>query len=197
MSENIKERIIFSAINLFADKGFHETKVDEIAKKSQVAKGTIYLYFKNKEDILKKSLEYILQKAIENYYIDNNKSFCENLKEILERNSNFALDNINFYKVMLSSVYKVNKSEEYKKRSQDFNQIVSKVKILLEKGLEEGIVRKDIDIDNLSILLTNLILSSMMNIVVMIVFGNDSYRNKVEDFIEDVYKFALSSVKGG
>ncbi len=44
--------IALSAINLFCEKGIQQTSIDEIAKSAGVAKGTIYLYFKNKEEIV-------------------------------------------------------------------------------------------------------------------------------------------------
>jgi TetR/AcrR family fatty acid metabolism transcriptional regulator len=47
-----RRRIIDAAVSVFAERGFYNAKVSEIAKAAQVADGTIYLYFKNKEDIL-------------------------------------------------------------------------------------------------------------------------------------------------
>ncbi|MFO0694819.1 MAG: TetR/AcrR family transcriptional regulator [Polyangiales bacterium] len=47
-----RERILRSAIRVFARKGFYATRVSEIAKSAGVADGTIYLYFKNKDDVL-------------------------------------------------------------------------------------------------------------------------------------------------
>ncbi len=41
-----------AAIPLFASKGIVQTSIDEIAKNAGVAKGTVYLYFKNKEEII-------------------------------------------------------------------------------------------------------------------------------------------------
>jgi TetR/AcrR family fatty acid metabolism transcriptional regulator len=41
-----------AAIEVFAKKGFRSARVTDIAKRAGVADGTIYLYFKNKEDIL-------------------------------------------------------------------------------------------------------------------------------------------------
>jgi len=46
------ERIIRAAIKVFAKNGFHNSKISQIAKEASVADGTIYLYFKNKDDIL-------------------------------------------------------------------------------------------------------------------------------------------------
>lgn len=45
-------RILKAAVKVFAKKGFHETKVAEIARAAGVADGTIYLYFKGKDDLL-------------------------------------------------------------------------------------------------------------------------------------------------
>jgi TetR/AcrR family fatty acid metabolism transcriptional regulator len=46
------ERILEAALEVFAAKGFHEAKVTEIARTAGIADGTIYLYFKNKDDLL-------------------------------------------------------------------------------------------------------------------------------------------------
>ena len=47
-----RERILDSAAKIFAEKGFYHAKISEIARDAGVADGTIYLYFKNKDDIL-------------------------------------------------------------------------------------------------------------------------------------------------
>lgn len=49
---NKKERILDAAVVEIAHRGFHATTVARIAKRAGVADGTIYLYFKNKEEIL-------------------------------------------------------------------------------------------------------------------------------------------------
>ncbi len=47
-----RERILRAAVKVFARKGFFASRVSEIAKAAGVADGTIYLYFKNKDDVL-------------------------------------------------------------------------------------------------------------------------------------------------
>ncbi len=47
-----RQRILKAAIKVFAKNGFYATRVSEIAKAAGVADGTIYLYFKNKDDVL-------------------------------------------------------------------------------------------------------------------------------------------------
>jgi AcrR family transcriptional regulator len=50
-----------AALEIFARKGFENTTVQEIADKANISKGTIYLYFKTKEDILDAASQEILQ----------------------------------------------------------------------------------------------------------------------------------------
>lgn len=61
MSENKKEQIRRAAITVIAREGFHAATTDKIAAEAGVAVGTIYNYFRNKDDIL----EYIFQTEYE------------------------------------------------------------------------------------------------------------------------------------
>ncbi len=47
-----RERILDAAERVFAERGFYAAKVADIARAAGVADGTIYLYFKNKDDLL-------------------------------------------------------------------------------------------------------------------------------------------------
>ncbi|MCR4433050.1 MAG: TetR/AcrR family transcriptional regulator [Caldiserica bacterium] len=55
-----KERIIQTAIGVFSEKGFHETRMEEIAERASVAKGTIYLYFRTKKELFSSLFSYTL-----------------------------------------------------------------------------------------------------------------------------------------
>ncbi len=48
-----REKIVAAAMELFAKKGFDRTTVDEIVARAGVAKGTFYLYFKSKDDLIR------------------------------------------------------------------------------------------------------------------------------------------------
>ncbi len=50
-SKDKRERIIDAAIKLFTRLGYHQTKLDEVARQAEIAKGTLYLYFRSKEDL--------------------------------------------------------------------------------------------------------------------------------------------------
>ncbi len=48
-SEDTRERILDAALNIFASKGYHDTRMDEIVEASDTSKGSIYFHFPNKE----------------------------------------------------------------------------------------------------------------------------------------------------
>lgn len=80
-----RERILRAAIKVFARKGFYATRVSEIAKAAGVADGTIYLYFKNKDDVLVCIFEDRITKLLEvlRREIVESKSFEERVRRIV------------------------------------------------------------------------------------------------------------------
>ena len=88
-----RNRILQAAIEVFSRKGFFNSKVSEIARASGVADGTIYLYFKNKDDLLislfeEKMVEVVVdvRKKIEagETALDKMRIFIENHMGLLE-----------------------------------------------------------------------------------------------------------------
>ncbi len=47
------DEILAAALEVFSDRGFAATKLEDVARKAGVTKGTIYLYFENKEALFK------------------------------------------------------------------------------------------------------------------------------------------------
>ncbi len=99
-----KRDILEVATELFSEKGYHEVKVDEIAEKVGLSKGTIYLYYKNKETlfysiIIEKtnSLEVQLESAIQ-----SQDSFLQALKNFVHTFLMFFRENESFFKIIHS-----------------------------------------------------------------------------------------------
>lgn len=140
-----KNDILSAAKSLFKEKGFHNTKMDEIAANAGVGKGTLYEYYKNKQDIfdeaciakiinIKEKIENISnknitfkQKLIEIFYNKKNSMECEDvtIDGILSYKNNIS-DNV--VKAMMNNI-----SEIYK--------ILEKI---IDQGKSEGVVTKDI-----------------------------------------------------
>lgn len=59
--------ILDAALDIFSQKGFQDTKIIEISRKADVADGTIYLYFKNKDDLFMAAFESFMQKKMKQF----------------------------------------------------------------------------------------------------------------------------------
>ncbi len=58
------EAILRAAIKVFAGSGYFNSKVADVAKEAGVADGTVYLYFKNKDDILVSIFNHYMEEAL-------------------------------------------------------------------------------------------------------------------------------------
>lgn len=67
-----RRRILKAATELFIQHGYRKTSVDEVARESGVAKGTVYLYFKTKADLLAQAI------------VEEKKRFIIRIKPVLE-----------------------------------------------------------------------------------------------------------------
>jgi AcrR family transcriptional regulator len=56
-----KRALALAAIDLFAEQGFAKTSVESIAKSADVGKGTVYLYFDSKEEIIIEIWDYVCE----------------------------------------------------------------------------------------------------------------------------------------
>jgi len=64
----LREKIIKSALKIFSKRGYFKTTVEDIARSCGVAKGTVYLYFSDKESIYIATIEKHLQYAHDMLY---------------------------------------------------------------------------------------------------------------------------------
>lgn len=85
-----KQRMIEESIKMFAEKGYHNTSIQEIADKSEVSKGAFYLHFHSKDELLveiyKYYSDYILKKLenVQSKTADPLQHFTEQIAIFLE-----------------------------------------------------------------------------------------------------------------
>ncbi len=64
-----KQTLLASAYKLFMEKGVQKTSIDEIVRHSNVAKGTFYLYFKDKVDLMQQLCTQLSKKVLLDAYV--------------------------------------------------------------------------------------------------------------------------------
>lgn len=93
--ENKKDRIIEAAIQILSRKGYHNTKMEEIAAVAGIGKGTIYEYFPSKLQLLQKILErsFYLYDHSTKADTSNSLSAEQKIRRLIEAHLRFCQEN--------------------------------------------------------------------------------------------------------
>jgi AcrR family transcriptional regulator len=152
----VKERIIRAAMESFAQTGYDKTKMDDIAKRLDLSKGTLYLYFKSKEDLFLG----ICERSMEEGKDDDSKLFVR--KENAATDAEQIYDNIRRRergndKIMLEMVVESTRNPRLRKAIHDYRtKLHDHVLQELKKKADEGFIGKDVDVNGLAIALVAL-----------------------------------------
>jgi TetR/AcrR family transcriptional regulator, repressor for uid operon len=146
----IRKKIIQAAIECFSIAGFDRTRMDDIAERAELSKGTLYLYFRNKEDLF--------------YAICQNSitELNDQMSKLFKRKEDFGSDAEKFYinfrrnsrkgdRVFMETVAESSRNPRlcralFEHRIKIF-QLVSKY---LSQQVEKGYLRSNIEVDAIS-----------------------------------------------
>ncbi|MFA5859437.1 MAG: TetR/AcrR family transcriptional regulator [Elusimicrobiota bacterium] len=84
MMKDTKQKIIFTAIKIFASKGLHGTRMEEIAKHAKVNKAMVYYYFASKDKLFREAVLQILMKIFEGILVELAEYEHQNTNEIMK-----------------------------------------------------------------------------------------------------------------
>lgn len=152
----LKEKIIQAAIESFSQTGFDRTKMEDIAKRLGLSKGTIYLYFKSKEDLFLAICEHNIQRS------DREDAGLFVRKENVASDAEQIYDNIRRReqgndRVMLEMVAESARNPKLRKSMYELHaRIQDHVMKQVRNKIEEGFIKKDVDAASLAIALVAL-----------------------------------------
>jgi len=142
-----RDRILRAAVEIFSRKGFFNSKVSEIARAASVADGTIYLYFRNKDDLLISLFEEKMGEVVADVRrriadggnsLEKLKIFIENHMDLLEREAGL----VEVLQVELRQSTKFLKDYTPVK----FFEYLEVISDILEEGKREGVLRPDLNV---------------------------------------------------
>ena len=139
-----RQTIIQAAIEVFGKKSFRDSNISEIARRANVAEGTIYQYFRNKEDLFF------------SIPIEKTKEFCADLELHLQgmvgpfnKIRKFIWYYLYFFKAnpeygrILMLEMRVSRTFVKTKTYSFLRRSTSKILEIIKEGQEEGIIRRD------------------------------------------------------
>jgi AcrR family transcriptional regulator len=143
----VKEKIVQAAITTFSKYGYDKTRMDDIAKSANLGKGTLYLYFKSKEELF--------------YAISENsiKELKEQLSKLFSKKEDLVHDAEKFYDQYRNLIHNSEKisfemvaesSHNPKLRKALYEQKMKVYDIVIDylrRQIEKGFFRKDMDVN--------------------------------------------------
>ncbi|MET3697333.1 TetR family transcriptional regulator [Bacillus oleivorans] len=141
------KQIIDAAVVVIAENGYHQAQVSKIAKQAGVADGTIYLYFKNKEDILISLFQEKMGSFIERLdaLISDEETAAAKLKVLIE-NHFLMLSQDPHLAIVTQLELRQSNKELRKKINEVLKGYLQLVDRILSQGVETGEFIKNLDI---------------------------------------------------
>ena len=101
-----KKKVLLAGLKLFSKKGFHATTTAEIAHEAGVSEGTIYKYFKSKDDLLANLLSPMLTEIKDNFFLqlDDYQDLKKLISFLVEDRMQFWLINFDFLKLFIQEL---------------------------------------------------------------------------------------------
>ena len=184
------KQIIDAAIIVIAENGYHQSQVSKIAKQAGVADGTIYLYFKNKEDILISVFE------------EKMDMFSENLKEIIQESTTaseklFKMIHNHFSSLAgnhhLATVTQLELRQSNLALRMRINSILRNYLVLLDSILKEGIENGEFDSSIDIRLARQMVFGTIDETTTTWVMNEHKY--DLVDLTEKVHRLLLNGIK--
>ncbi len=144
MAEDIKNQIVAESARLFYLYGFRKITVEEIASSLKMSKKTIYQYFSSKDEIILAVIDFIMYGKLAklNDLADSNMpvmdALTKNVSVFREFTKNVSEPMMIDMKMM---------PEIWKKIEEKRLVLFQKIEDIVEKGKQEGSVRKDLNTD--------------------------------------------------
>jgi len=146
MSNKIAKRqtIIQAAIEVFGKKSFRDSSISEIARRASVAEGTIYQYFKNKEDLF-----FSIPLAQTREFSGELDLHLQGIVGAFNKIKKFIWSYLYFFKMnpeygrILMLEMRVNRSFVKTKTYSFLRRSTSEILEIIKQGQEEGVIRMD------------------------------------------------------
>jgi TetR/AcrR family fatty acid metabolism transcriptional regulator len=177
--------ILDAAIKVFAEQGFHQATISQVAREAGVADGTIYLYFKNKADILSNFFSYRSRQVFDRFrqVVDQADSAEEKLRNLIrlhlsefQRDRNMA---VVFQREALLARYV--KDEYIIEVTRMYMDILTEI---IRLGQAEGTIRKQLPLG----LAKRFILGAVNEVInTWVVTGGEKDMVKMADPLVDFY----------
>lgn len=194
--EQRRNQIIEAARTIFSAKGFNSATMEEIAAQAELSPGTLYLYFKNKEE-----LHTFLSIEILEYLTNEIKKVVTkdiSVDEKLDRLTDVFIDVYEYDSMILINLFHLQSGETLKNLSPD---VLKKLKRtsseahgaiidVIREGIEKGLF-----IDDHPVALADVVWATFSGVVLWV--DSKRFLNNQKDFVKPTLKTAFTVINNG
>ncbi|MBN2325470.1 MAG: TetR/AcrR family transcriptional regulator [Spirochaetes bacterium] len=145
-----REKIMQSALKVFSRKGYSPAALDEVAREASIAKGTLYLYFQDKEDLFSGTILYVMDKLAERMQknISDTMDPIETMKTLAYEELDFFAKNSEFFG-LIHTVMSGNLLGNHRSLLKTINErrfeLIEYLKRLITEAKKTGQIKSDIE----------------------------------------------------
>jgi TetR/AcrR family fatty acid metabolism transcriptional regulator len=144
-----KPDIMQAVEKLFTSRQFHEITLDDVAKEAKVGKGTIYLHFKDKNDLFFRTATGGFDKLCDllEKNLADDLAFEDQLRTACEHVIAFFRKKRQLFRMMQSEDARMHwcRGDVREQWRNHRGKLLSEIACIIRKGVEEGKIRKDVD----------------------------------------------------
>ena len=131
-----------AVLHVFSEQGVQGLTMDNVALEAGVAKGTLYAYFENKQQLLKTAIDAGIAPLIEELtkLLESNLSPIEKLQRLTLRHLAYCDEHKNFFRILVHDRQGVqNRMQRYK--SGPYNDFLKRTARVVSAGIKDGSLR--------------------------------------------------------
>ena len=135
-------------MRVIARKGMAAATMQEIADEAGVAKGTIYLYFRDREDVVEKAFENAmgdLHKRVDEA-LEAPGTFEQKLRAVLSAQISFFQTNREFFRLYISLRYPEGNAQQQRRQKRhcqpQYKSRVERIAVMLQEAMDRGEIRR-------------------------------------------------------
>ena len=141
--KSVRERLLDEAAKNFAKRGYEAANVNEIALAAGFAKGTIYNYFKSKDELFGEVIAEAARRAVERYSsISSTTSVRDSLRSLAAADLSVFKEEESFMKVLIGEAMSP-RPETYDLILKHLSPFVDAISGILARGVEQKEIRTD------------------------------------------------------
>lgn len=194
--ERRKEEIITAAKKVFSAKGFQRATVEEITSEAELSSGTMYLYFKNKEELHTcLSINMLKQLASE---IKKIAGYDISVKEKIERYCDIFMDMYDYDADVLINLFHLQSGETLNHLSDEVMQQLKKYSVMahgaivttIKEGIETGVY-----INHSPEALADILWGAYAGVILWV--NSKRLLNEQKDFVKPTLRLAFQTILQG